>query len=453
MKWRTIFTLILLFEIVACHRSGKLSATPNTSGVGISGWVTNVEGTPLNSQSTTVVLRDQQSGAALGSLGRTTTLLANGTFEFSNVQPGAYSISIAGAGGIYSPIVPVVVADLNIRNIELVVPRPKEITGQITMEGNGPFPELRFQLIPVEGLRSNPAVAALSPTGYVTNNAFPAAVPISPTLNVNPLADGTFTALVPDGDWNVKRISALPSGYSIQTMSFGNTDILTDPMRVKFSENDTIHLIVKTTDVRPGEVLGRLTGISEAMIATGPISVTLRGPMTSFGPVGRPMATNVQADGTFVFQGVLPGDYSALVSGLGVLDLAGARLSVPDGDGVNVDIEVMQHEVSGQIVVEGGGPLPAVNLSFRSVPIGDLAVVGYIATPNVTIRPLKDGSFRVLLPLGDRQINSNIALPRGYSMKSITYGSADVMNSPMRISKSDTAQLRITLTYSPSAGQ
>ena len=63
----------------------------------------------------------------------------------------------------------------------------------------------------------------------------------------------------------------------------------------------------------------------------------------------------------------------------------------------------------------------------------------------VAIDPQSNGTFRALLPTGVIQVGAATGLPPGFTVKSITYGSADLLRESVTVSTSSTAELVITL--------
>jgi len=334
----------------------------------------------------------------------------------------------------------------------MVVSRAKQVNGQVTLDGNGPLPLVRLQLKPVNDPSANPAVKALSPSGFVTNNSFPGIVPIAPMLDFTPRPDGTFVVRIPDGDWNVTVYGGLPADYAIKALTYGTVDILRSPLKVRLSEDAAIQLVVTQSTTQLSKVYGRVTGLTPEMIARGTMSVSLRGPMGQGGPTPintQPRTGTVRADGTFEVGDVLPGDYSVMVTGLDNLDLAVVRLSVASADVRDFEIEIIRTEVRGKVFLDGGGPMvPALTLYFRKLQEPGLPVGGLSAL-NVAIRPLPDGTFTALFPEEEQLVNTGYGgNPCGYKLKSMTYGATDVLRTPLKVSKSYTSELQITLTYS-----
>src|SRR5262249_3816502 len=103
--------------------------------------------------------------------------------------------------------------------------------------------------------------------------------------------------------------------------------------------------------------------------------------------------------------------------------------------GVELSVSATR-EVKGRIAIEGDGPMPsAIGFTF-SGPQG-------AATVRSEVRP--DGTFNLMLPEGQRRINVTAGLiPSGYVVTSFTYGSADLLKTPLQIAAGDFPELRVT---------
>jgi hypothetical protein len=251
--------LLLIFSVIA----GIQVAATQDDGVRVSGVLSNIEGAPFNDPNSRVVLRN---GNALAAISR---IASDGLFEFTGIAPGTYSLSLSGGGFAISPIIPVRVEKADIRNLEMTVPRAKQVSGRVTLEGNGPLPKLQLLLKPLK----DPSAKFLSPT-FGTNEGFPGTTPITPLVDLTPRTDGTLNVRIPEGDWQVSLKGEFPEGYFITALIYGNTDILRNPMKVRLSDDAAIRLAVTNSSNRLSSVYGRITGLTPAMIARGPMSGT-----------------------------------------------------------------------------------------------------------------------------------------------------------------------------------
>ena len=67
---------------------------------------------------------------------------------------------------------------------------------------------------------------------------------------------------------------------------------------------------------------------------------------------------------------------------------------------------------------------------------------------SITIEPQPGGTFQTRLPVGLTQVGAAIGLPAAFRVKSITYGSTDLLGQSLNVSLTETAELVITLTKS-----
>jgi hypothetical protein len=66
----------------------------------------------------------------------------------------------------------------------------------------------------------------------------------------------------------------------------------------------------------------------------------------------------------------------------------------------------------------------------------------------MAINPQPDGTFRLTLLEGEQRIGNVSGLPPGYALKSLTYGSTDILKNPLKVAASDSFELRATITTS-----
>jgi hypothetical protein len=72
---------------------------------------------------------------------------------------------------------------------------------------------------------------------------------------------------------------------------------------------------------------------------------------------------------------------------------------------------------------------------------------------SIAINPQADGTFQVTLPLGLIQMGAPTGLPPAYAVKSIRFGSADLLRESMNVPPAGTAELVITLTNAAPIGR
>jgi hypothetical protein len=148
-----------------------------------------------------------------------------------------------------------------------------------------------------------------------------------------------------------------------------------------------------------------------------------------------PLRTVTADDGTFEFQYVRPGTYDADV--LGPVTANRVPVVVTDKGVTGLQLEVIpRNQVTGRVVVDGGGPTPRVTFSVEEAG-------GTVHMPAADML-----SFTLTLPDGEPRITVVPgSLPAGYTVASFRYGRTDLLREPFRntFSKDD----EIVLTVRP----
>jgi hypothetical protein len=428
-------------------------STPDLPAVKVSGRVLNVE-TSATRGPFTVVLN------ATGVRSLQTTVQTDGSFEFPAVFPGNYTARLdASQPNIGLVSANVIVANIDITNVELALPKQKEISGRVILEGRGPMPRV---IIPMNSVRPGSGSVVLAP---------------------NPDREGNFKVVLPEGERRAAAPVNLPPGYTLTSLTYGSTDLLTSAMKISATDTSEIRVTISAPMVAPVKVSGTVTGMDSATFARGPVIVNLIVPNY----VGQLQAT-VAADGSFEFPEVFPGTYSAVIAGpllapanapivaaalgtmlgpvaggLGFGTAAGGpgvvasfpiglattfapqlvTVVVADKDVRDVRIAFpVQKTISGRLTVDGGGPLFRVFLTAISASTdGTGRSVGGV----LGLSPLSGGTLRFPIPPGDYNIRVN-QLPDGYELTAMSFGKTDLSQSRLHVDSSETSdELLITL--------
>jgi hypothetical protein len=373
----------------------------------------------------------------------------DGSFELRGVMPGAYSAIVSSKGSsLPSARISLVVPPKDVTDLQIVVPGLKEIEGRITVEGSGPAPRFSFVVIRGgEGLLAASADATQlpvlsTPPAMLRATNVPNGLQVL-RVNVNALADGTFKIKLPLGEYRIAQDQAPPGGpanafsgsaspYFLRSMSYGTARLTTEPLRVTETDSPELQIGFGTTIPNPWvKVSGRVTGVDSAR---GPFRVALEGSITST------IEAPVDPDGSFQFNSVLRGTtYTARL--IPTHDAAPApRVTVVDKDITSVELTVpAEKEVILRTTVADNGPLPGFILSLA----------GGANTMSALVRPDRDGTFKIKLPMDERRITLR-GLPLGYEVKTLTYGSTDLLKLPLRVLETDSAELHVGLATNPS---
>jgi hypothetical protein len=321
---------------------------------------------------------------------------SSGAFEFTKVSPGSYEIVI-GPMITMEPL-KVVVTDKDVTGLRVVVPDLVSVRGTVIVEGGGPYPRFQLVFTRIDGAEPRPAPVNI------------------PTTTL-------FAATLSPGQYRVTA-NGLPNGYALKSMTMGTTDVLTQPMSLPSGDSQSMTFTLGVASPPPWvNVRGRVIGSSAA--AQQPKSVTMSSPSAA-----DTLTAVLQQDGSFEFEKVLPGAYTAHTLPLTSMSADGT-LTVGTSDVTNFEVRTPQpKEVRGRIVIEGSVPMPRLAFSVGGAPL--------------PANPQQDGTFTITMPEGERQISVlPTSVPAGYTLASFTYGSTDLQKNPMRVAAADTAQLTV----------
>ena len=418
----------------------------------------------------------------------------DGSYQFSNVRTGNYTLQ---AG--HSEPVSVVVADKDIQNLDLLVPAMRQLRGRVVVADGGPVP-----MFEVSFVRDSKFIA------YGTSRA-----------------PGTFDAFLSEGESRI-RVSRFPTDiYEIQAITFGSSDLLSDPLRVSGSD---LPEIVVTLRMRKAtvRVTGRVLDASGRTAVRGfdPIvllssrQLVIRAPLAADGsfdflnvPPGvytlssslpgqttiavadrdidglevRPQSTPplptpalsiattpassktkektvrlygrvtasagglptririgefstvLDSRGQFEFPAVPPGSYWVQVDPY--LSIAPTHVVVGSKDTGPADFAIpATRPIRGRVIVDGGGALPRA--AIRAIPVTASSGGGAAIEA--------DGTFIARLPYGEFQVEmTNVAAP--YRVKSMQYGSLDLMQQKLNVNEEDPQEIVVTLESIASA--
>jgi TonB family protein len=138
------------------------------------------------------------------------------------------------------------------------------------------------------------------------------------------------------------------------------------------------------------------------------------------GPAGSLQAV-VSPNGSFQFQRVHPGTYTIEAPNNALK--RPVTLTVGDDDISGLELAVVSMvNLSGVLVIEGGALRPKLNLSFIPYEGGQRAPIVSVDTNGMFITRIPEGEYRV----------SWSALPQGYVLKSIRYGSTNLLSDPLK---------------------
>jgi len=337
-----------------------------------------------------------------GNLPLEAVLKPDGGFEFTKVRPGTYTLMVMAPGTLNQPL-SIAVGNEDVTGILVPLSPTILIAGTVVVEGGGLRP--RFQI----------SFASFKGTGPQT----PAATP-------GP--NGEFRTPVPEGDYRISW-GGLPQGYFLKSITAGSTDLLANPLTV-VAGRPPISIVVTLGVVTPApwvKVAGRVTRPAGSQTPL-PKTVGLMG--TSLIDV---LEAPINSDGSFAFPMVLPGTYLSRMTPMP--PMSPKQIIIPGKDTSNIEIPIPPtKDVPGRVTIEGNAPPPRLVFTMSDT-------TGSFSASAV---PESDGTFRVTLPEGERR--TNLTAP-GFSVKAFSYGAANLLRDPLRISAADSAEFSIALSF------
>ncbi|HLQ79137.1 MAG TPA: hypothetical protein VK210_17390, partial [Terriglobia bacterium] len=374
-----------------------------TTGAVVRGRVTENPDSILKSQLSVVL-----TGTAAARYYSKASLNADGTFAIPNVPAGTYIAMTVPSPSVSRHTV-VEVADRSIDGVEVVPPYLVDVPGHIEIQGG-------------ERLKS-----------------------VSPAMTIDAYhvdINGFRTVLAPDGAFGLKLLAGdnritlrnVPTDYTLVSVTYGNADLLRQPLVPDLGNNDGIRILLAPTPPDSlHTVRGQVIGLPE--VAIGP---TTRVQLTGANPGHHVTETPVNKDGTFEVFRVPADTYSARVTGAPFEAERTFDVHSDDVDGVQINGNV-RSEISGRVTIvdRNGTILPGFPFSYMTVEFTPSASPGLALVHT-------DGSFAAGLYGGEYSLGVSM-LPEGYSLKSATAGGADILKGKLKIDGRPIPEILVTL--------
>ena len=207
---------------------------------------------------------------------------ANGTFEFSGLRPGRYSLRIRP--NVTMTPATITVTDRDVEDVLIRVPASgiyAAVNGRVIMDADGLQPWFQVVLTsmagPVPRLREGERRYGVGGSTFIVGQ-------------------------VPAGQYTVS-IRDLPEGYTVESMSLGSIELLTETLTLGPLDQPEITIRLGVSNPPPWvRVVGRMVNVDGARL---PSAISISGQ-----PLGSGIVANVNAEGTFEFPRVLPGTYA-----------------------------------------------------------------------------------------------------------------------------------------------
>lgn len=201
----------------------------------------------------------------------------DGTFEFGHVPPGnRYLVSLwPPTPGIAS--YPVTVGQTDLSGVQLTPLPTKKVSGRIVMKGTYSIPH---------GI-----------LGFFTSTTY-----VQGKIN----DDGTFNVELNAAQHQID-FAGLPVGYSLASIKIGDRDVTQQGITVGNSDMSDI-LITLNAPKHLATVVGKITGLPQERFASAGVVMT--------GPTFNKGVADIERDGSFRFDGVVPGLYTLTLNGV-----------------------------------------------------------------------------------------------------------------------------------------
>ncbi|HEX4999846.1 MAG TPA: carboxypeptidase-like regulatory domain-containing protein [Terriglobia bacterium] len=356
-----------------------------------------------------------------------TLTTGDGSFRFTSVPPGTYSVSVEGRP-LAQPMT-LNVKDQDVTGLEVELLDIAFVKTILQVDGGGLLPRMTLTYVLLEERLCQ----------WLPGRERSETCTVSESIE----SGGRFLV---EGNYQVVP-GALPAGYFLKSIVSGNTDLAAHPLRTKGGAPPIV--ITLGVDSPPPwvRVSGRVRNAPAAAIAR-PGKVTLLpdpgsgepSPLANF--IVSTLDAEIGSDGAFEFPMVPAGIYRA---SLGKIPIATAALVVADRDLNSVDIVIPPlKEIAGRFGVPGpSNKSPELTFQLQNSTLAE--------SLSVTAR-VECGRFRALFPQGSFSLTVT-ASGWGYSIKSVTYGGTDVLQNPLTIGPNDQQELEVLSTPGSDGGE
>jgi len=355
-----------------------------------------------------VVLKpDQQLVAGsrmilLGSGTRESAIKADGSFEFTRLSPGSFSLRLEPAS--FTLAMAVTVVDKNVSGIEFTVPSVVLVNGIVAMDDD-----------------SDPPIVSVS------------FVDISQSRVLDITSRRSFSLPVPEGDFRtiVKR---LPNGYRVKSFMANGVDLLSQNLKLSQTAGApmAVHLTLESVQTVP---------FAGQAVSSQGVLQPVRGIRMENGDGVEPLEGRVQPDGSFVFDRIAPGEYTAAIFAGGSEELK-SRVIVPPGGRRDAQIVIPELRQSAiRLTIDPSVPAAArVTLTLRFVEDGGSVTTAAVDSTSGVQFSLREGQYRVSATL--RETITGSGRTRVTKMSS---GNVDLLTSPLNVSGRNPEEIQVTI--------
>jgi len=321
----------------------------------------------------------------------TVAVKPDGTFEFVRLRPDTYTLRFVSS--MFAAPATVVITDADVTGVEIPIPAVFPVT--VTAGSNStPWLSLRFTRLDKQ------------------NNLSEAT------------GSRTFTIDLPEGEYQVSPGRTL-NGYEVKSLISGSKDLLRDTLKVARSESP-IQITLTLAALSAVKFAGRASQPLRKIVLQKTGSEDIEG--------------TVQADGSFAFENIVPGTYTAAMTTAQGATSAQTDIVVPPGG--KSDQQILIPEIQRlfvRVAIEGNLAIPVIGLTFT----GRSGVTSIYVDGSAGSTPVG-----VSLPDGEYKVNATVRQNSGSDaarVKTLLHGAADLLNMPLTISENGPSEILVTL--------
>jgi hypothetical protein len=381
---------------------------------------------PANNRPVSAALMRMLAQQAPGGVRSSVTVRDDGTFALA-LPPGGNQVFVQALPlGYY--VKSIVAGGMDILQSPLIVSEgAQEIVVTLTRTAPSSSPPA----VTVSGRVSD--LPADTSSKWVILQANPGTFGVPSMIAEIPIqADGTFhVAGVPPGNYNIGPFQQGQQQRPLAVPSDGVRGV-----EVTWGVPRAARAAPSRAPIPTVAVRGRIDVIPGAAV---PRNVQLTSATTSQAT----KVSSVNNDGTFAFTEVAPAMYELRV---GTEPLSGVRnFSVGNQDIVGIEIKAVT-ETHGRVVMADGSKPPSLEFQIKNEY--DAGGAGTAPRAMMTIQREFDvqdnGTFSLGVVRGEQRI-SVLGIPAAYTVKSIKYGSTDLLDQPLILSAPPSSEILVTL--------
>jgi hypothetical protein len=366
---------------------------------------------------------------------------SSGTYEFTDLPAGRYTVSVARSG--YLPLQygqtrpgeaarPVEVRDGEvIGRVDFALPRASAISGRVTDEAGEPFPGVLVWAVQLQYFRGARRLVPVSSGGLGGGNR----TDDTGQFRLLGLPPGEYYVMGTTREtWSADEDQKEVFGYASTYFPGATTGAEAQRVKVGVGQ-EAAGIDFMMVPMRAASVSGSALGADGTPMAGATVSLGFEISGPSFAMMGMVAAAKVAADGTWRIRDVPPGDYQLRVTSADRDRPPESATATVTVSGTDVDAVMLVPDagatVAGRVVTDDGSPLPAPRLVVRmqSAAAGRPPIMGLGAVRDNGLVGA-DGSFECKGPSGPSIVRVS-TLPSGWAVGRVDVGARDHVHVPL----------------------